>query len=102
MSNKPTSPIKQWMLAASVPEQEEMAKLAGTSRGMLYQYVSNRNISSERAIQIETATKEMAKRTKGRLPILYRSDLSSACSACHFARKCIGMKAEFQLLGEEA
>jgi DNA-binding transcriptional regulator YdaS (Cro superfamily) len=98
--SKPTSPIKQWMLAASVQEQEEMAKLAGTSRGTLYQYVSNRKTSSERAIAIETATKEMNKRTKGRLPVLYRTDLSSACGACHFARKCIGMKAEFPLLAD--
>ena len=98
--SKETSPIKKWMAAATVAEQEEMAKLAGTSRGTLYQYVSNRKTSSERAIAIEAATKEMNKRTKGKLPVLYRTDLSNACSQCHFARKCIGMKAEFPLLGE--
>ena len=94
------SAMKAWMALATVQQQDEMAKLAKTTRGMLYKYVSNRKASSEKAALIEEATKEMHKRTKGRLPVIYRTDLSSACAACQFARKCIGMKAEFPLLGE--
>lgn len=94
--------LKTWMAAATVAQQEEMAELANTTRGTLYQYVSNRKASAEKAALIEAATTIMHKRTKGKLPVIYRTDLSTACSQCQFARKCIGMKAEFPLLGEGA
>lgn len=96
------SALKTWMAAATVAQQEEMAELANTTRGTLYQYVSNRTPSAEKAALIEAATIVMHKRTKGKLPVVYRTDLSTACSQCQFARKCIGMKAEFPLLGEGA
>lgn len=92
--------LKTWMVAASVDEQDALAKLAGTTRGTLYQYVGNRKPSAERAIALEEASKEMSKRTKGRLPIMYRTDLATACSQCQFARKCIGPKSEFEIVGE--
>lgn len=101
-TKKKPNAIKIWMVAATTAEQEEMAALAGTSRSMLYQYVTNRKASSERAAAIEEATKQMAKKSKGRLPVVYRTDLSTACSQCHFARKCIGAKADFDLVGGEA
>jgi DNA-binding transcriptional regulator YdaS (Cro superfamily) len=95
---KTLNPIKIWMRAASVAEQTQMAELAGTTRAMLYQYAGGfRETSSERAVQIEQATMQMAKSTKDRLPVIYRTDLSSACAQCHFARKCLGAKAEFAL-----
>ena len=91
------SPIKAWMAAATVEEQEQMAALAETTRSMLYQYVKNRKPSAEKAAKIEAATMQMAKGSKGRLPIVYRTDLSSACAQCQFARKCLGSKIEFEL-----
>ena len=36
----------------------------------------------------------MAKKSKGRLPIVYRTDLVPACANCEFARKCLGPIAE--------
>lgn len=94
---KKPNPIKLWMRAASAQEQDQMAALAGTTRSMLYQYAGGfRETSSERAVQIEQATQQMAKANKS-LPVIYRTDLSSACSQCHFARKCLGAKAEFEL-----
>ena len=93
--------MKVWMDAATTDEQREMAAMVGSSRGYLYHIAGGfRKASTELAALIEEATKEMHKRSKGRLPVIYRTDLSSACAACQFARKCIGMKAEFPLLGE--
>ena len=75
-----------------------MAALAGTTRAMLYQYAGGfRETSAERAAQIEQATIEMSKVTKKRLPVIYRTGLSSACAQCPFARKCLGVKSEFDL-----
>lgn len=91
--------MKVWMAAASTEEQVAMATMAGTTRGMLYQYAGGfRKCSSERAASIERATQSMHKTSKGRLPVIYRTDLSEACKACHFAQKCLGTKAEFDLL----
>lgn len=97
------STMKIWMETATVAQQQEMAGLAKSSRGYLYQLAGGfRAASAELAARIEDASKEMHKRTKGKLPVIYRTDLSTACSQCQFARKCIGMKAEFPLLGEGA
>lgn len=94
---KKANPIKKWMHVATVKEQDAMAKLAGTTRAMLYQYGGGfRETSAERAAQIELATQAMHKQNK-KLPVLFRSDLSNACAKCPFARKCLGVKSEFEL-----
>ena len=93
--------MAQWMTAATVDEQNDLAERVGTTRGNLYQYAGgHRNASSERAGQIENVTAEMHKASKGRLPRLYRTDLAAACRACHFAQKCLGTKSEFPLVSE--
>lgn len=90
--------MKAWMAAATVQEQEQLALTVGTTRGNLYQYAGGfRNASAERAGAIERATAQMHKDSKGRLPRVYRTDLAKACSECPFAKKCIGMAAEFPL-----
>lgn len=95
---KKPNAVKAWMQVASVEEQDALANLAGTTRAMLYQYAGGfRKTSSEKAVRIENATKQMAKSSKGRLPVIYRTDLSRACSQCEFARKCLGTKADFDL-----
>lgn len=94
-----TNPVKVWMSSATKDQQELLATAVGTSRGMLYQYASNnRTPSAERAIKIEAATMLMSKQTRGKLPVLYRSDMSTACATCHFAQKCLGTKSEFPVL----
>jgi len=58
---------------------------------MLYQLAGgHRNASAERAQAIERETKLMAKASKGRLPVIYRTDLCEACRSCDFAAKCLG------------
>lgn len=91
---KTITPMRQWMAAATVDEQELLAQRVGTSRGMLYQMAGGyRNASAERAQAIERETRLMAKASKGRLPVVYRTDLCGACRSCDFARRCLGEKA---------
>lgn len=91
---KTISAFKSWMQAATSAEQEQLAAAVGTSKGMLYHYSSGeRTASAERAAQIEEATAAMAKASKGRLPVVLRTDLAPACRACQYARRCLGDRA---------
>jgi DNA-binding transcriptional regulator YdaS (Cro superfamily) len=81
-------PLKNWMAQATTAQQERLAKLAGTTRGTLYQYSSGvRKASSERAIALEEASKRFPK-----LPKLLRTDLSATCASCKFAKTCLSAK----------
>lgn len=91
---KTITSMKAWMAAATTQEQELLAERVGTTRGMLYQYAGgHRTASAERAGAIEKATAEMHKASKGRLPRIYRTDLSEACLQCEYAQRCLGAKA---------
>jgi hypothetical protein len=92
------SPLKNWMTAANADEQEQLAKLAGTSRqylrllsadGKSYQ----RHAEPGLAAAIEEASIAMHKSTRGRLPRLYRTDLAQTCAGCPYARQCLGATA---------
>lgn len=90
--------LKLWMQAASTAEQEDLAKRVSTSRAYLYHLAADAGSPYRRepkpilAAQIERETVRMAAKTAGRLPIVYRTDLVSACHQCEFARKCLGAK----------
>lgn len=87
---KTITAMKAWMAAATSSEQELLAERVGTTKGMLYQYAGgHRTASAERAGAIERATAEMHKASKGRLPRIYRTDLSEACLTCEYAQKCL-------------
>jgi DNA-binding transcriptional regulator YdaS (Cro superfamily) len=91
---KTITAVKVWMAAATKAEQELLAKRVGTSVGMLYQLAGgHRNARAERAQAIERETRLMAKASKGRLPVVYRTDLCEACRSCDFAQRCLGEKA---------
>jgi len=91
--------IKQWMRLSTTQEQEELARLAGTSRAYLYHLAGNTDKSYSRepqpklAIAIEVASATLHKRTKGALPKIYRTDLVSSCRECSFAQRCLGAAA---------
>lgn len=91
--------IKQWMRLATTAEQEELAKLAGTKRSYLYHLAGEKATNYAReplpklAAAIESASAVMHKKTKGRLPLIYRTDLVTACRECAFAQKCLGAAA---------
>lgn len=91
---KTISIVKQWMSLATVEEQQLLAERAGTSRGYLYQLAGgHRQGSAELGAAIERESKVMARASKGRLPIIYRTDIVAACRACDFAQKCLGERA---------
>jgi hypothetical protein len=91
---KTISIVKQWMSLATVEEQQLLAERAGTSRGYLYQLAGgHRQASAELGAAIERESKAMARASKGRLPVIYRTDIVAACRACDFAQKCLGERA---------
>lgn len=88
------TPMKQFMHLATPEEQSSLASKAGTSRAMLYQWAGgHRNASAAMAGQIEHATQQLNKSSKGRLPIILRTDLCEACQTCSYARKALGSRA---------
>lgn len=88
------TPLKAWMSSATVDEQDTLASRANTSRGYLYQLAGgHRQASADLGAAIERETKVMARASKGRLPIVYRTDIVPACRACEFAQKCLGERA---------
>ena len=103
---RPSNAMHQWMRAATVPEQEDLAQRVGTSRGLLYQVSGGRrSFSSGKAGAIERETAAMHADTDGRLPKLYRTDLSEACAGCEYARKCLGplaTRADFPVLEDQS
>lgn len=104
-SRRPTvvSALKLWMRLATAAEQEALAAKCDTSRQMLYQVANgHRNFSASKAGLIEAASAAMHKATRGRLPLLYRSDLAIACASCAYARECLGARAEFELVDDSA
>jgi len=88
--------LKAWLNAATPAEREHLAAEAGTSAQYLGHLAANddkqykREPKPELAANIERVTKAMARSSKGRLPVVYRTDLISACRECEFARKCLG------------
>lgn len=90
------TPMKAWMRQATPDEQVALAERAGTSRQYLHHLSASedkrykREPSASLAAAIERETKSMHKASKGRLPIVYRTDLNSTCRGCDFARRCLG------------
>lgn len=102
--------IKQWMRLATTAEQEELAALAGTKRPYLYHLAGEkgkaygREPRPELAIALEAASRTLHKRSDGRLPLIYRTDLVTACRECAFAQKCLGaaaVRSDFPIVEEK-
>lgn len=93
------TPMKAWMRAATADEQELLAQRVGTSRQYLYHLAADpasnyyREPAAGLAGAIERETLAMARAAKGRLPVVYRTDLVAACRECPFAKRCLGDKA---------
>ena len=93
------TPMKAWLNAATTAERELLARNIGTSS----QYLSHLAVNDDKLYKrepkpalagaIERETKSMAKASKGRLPVVWRTDLVEACRNCEYAKKCLGDKA---------
>jgi len=82
--------FRDWMQAARAEEKKQLAELADTTIGTLYQIAGSYRtngvprVEPSLAARIELATKMM--RRKG-LPVVLRTQLSPVCAACEFARR---------------
>lgn len=103
--NKPLSTLNVWMRQATTPEQEALAKAAGTTRGQLYQLANgHRKASPDAAHRLANASQALAKQSKGRLPELYVTDLCRVCAGCPYAQKALGnlaLRGEFPVVAAE-
>ncbi len=86
--------LREWMKAATVPEQAQLAKAVGSHRMSLYQYAAigakyHRKISAELAEKLEFAAEFMHRTTDGRLPLMPREDNADLCQRCPRLR-CVG------------
>jgi hypothetical protein len=90
------TPLRQWMRVASDSLHDTLARAAGTSVAYLYALAAEatdryrRNASVELAAKIEAATMNLSRKSRGALPVVYRTDLNRDCAACPYARKCLG------------
>lgn len=102
------TPLKAWVRAATIHERELLAKSVGTSVAYLNHMAASddkrytREPKASLAAAIERETKAMHKASKGRLPVVYRTDLNSTCRQCEFAARCLGddtvVRGEFAIL----
>ena len=95
MPNSVIPAFRVFMQAASPLEKDELALLANTTKGQLYQLVSgNRNCGPDLAKRIEQGADLLRdERAKSRpdlppLPPLARTDLCEACRECEYAKAC--------------
>ena len=103
------TPMRAWLKAATPDERETLAKRANTSAAYLAHLAVNDDKAYKRepkivlAAAIERETKAMAKASKGRLPVVLRTDLVGGCRQCSYAQKCLGERAlasEFPIVSD--
>lgn len=81
--------IKRWMGGSTASQQQKLARLAKTSRNMLYQLASGHRVASpELAGRLERAVERMNRESKDDMDLFDRADVSPVCGDCPFARKC--------------
>jgi hypothetical protein len=92
--------LKKWLRLATKPERERVAAAASTSVAYLEHLAADEAAAYRRqpkvslAAAIERETEALAKESKGRLPVVRRTELVGACSTCPYARKCLGGEAD--------
>ena len=91
--------LKKWLKLATKPERERLAQAASTSVQYLDHLAADEDAQYRRqpkvalAAAIERESEAMAAETKGRLPVVRRTELVSACARCPYAQKCLGNEA---------
>lgn len=84
--------IRNWMARATTAQQEELAKLAGTSRAYLYHLAADpgsrhhRSPNLDLAVRLEAASEKVKPTKEGLRPApLSRFDLIPECARCPYA-----------------
>ena len=81
--------LRLFLTSSTESERERLAKGAGTTVPYLYAIAGgHRDPKIETIAAIERSSITISKRSKGRLPILPRTEISPACAACPFAKAC--------------
>jgi hypothetical protein len=98
-----TTMLERWCRLATTAEKQALADACNTSYPYLVFHIAKgrREPDAMLAAKIETATKLLSRQSKGRLPVVYRTELNSACRACAFAARCLGdaaIASEFPLV----
>lgn len=97
--------MKMWMDKATLPEQKELAEMAGTTLGTLQQIAGSYRtagvptVRSGLAGRIENASDKLRKKNRD-LPRVVRTDLSPECRDCEYAQRClksVAVASEFQV-----
>ncbi len=74
--------LKQWIIAATAEEIQDLAEMAGTSRAYLHQLATgHRQASACTAGAIADAANTIRKK-RSDLPLLARGDMCEACAGC--------------------
>lgn len=87
--------LEHFRSKATAAEKQALADACGTSYSYLWFHLAKgrREPDALLSAKIEAATTLMSRQSDGRLPVVYRTELNSACRACQFARRCLGDKA---------
>lgn len=108
--NTTITPMKAWLTAATAAERETLAERVGSSSAYLAHLAVNEDKNYKRepkiglAAGIERETKVLAKASRGRLPIVLRTDLIEGCRQCPYAQKVLGERAvasEFAIVQDD-
>lgn len=81
---------KQWFKEATPFDKSEVARIAGTALGLLYQLsYGTRQASPELAGRIAKAMTEVGTRQRhAPLPVVGRGDIATACDECPYYKSC--------------
>lgn len=89
MKNEPIPKLLALWQSLTKEGRQALATGARTSPAALYHVATgSRKASSERAVRIEQAAKELL----GKSVDLDRSDIADGCRKCEYARRCKGSK----------
>lgn len=82
--------LHEWMRAATVAQQNDLAERVGSTKAYMYQLSGNfRRASADFAAKLEEVTRMMAEEDKG-LPVVYRTDVCESCGSCRYAQQVLG------------
>lgn len=82
MSTQHVTPLLEVLRACSVPEQQEIARLAGTTRNYLYQVATchRKSVRASTAIAISDAVTKLHVRSLGRIPKISVEEIATMCA----------------------
>lgn len=103
-----TNTLAVFISRATLAEKRDFAKRIGSTYAYAIYHLPKsdregwREPRPELAARIEEVTVAMSRESGGRLPVVWRVELNTACRGCKFAQRCLRDKAiaaEFEVVG---